>query len=162
MKIGPLEFACNFPDWLLTLGEQGLADTGGAADLWKVCVHVSTCRAAAVAQREQLRSAPHTSFVLGLSRLANGAQHPSAPAPPRLSPPKKNNFKNRKGLPGMGFGRIYSVDGEGPRLLGQRGCQRLIGGQQSSLDHSLSSLTILDIQNIYQKVWKQQQLNSIR
>lgn len=62
----------------------------------------------------------------------------------------------------MGFCRIYSVDGEGPRLVGQRGCQRLIGGQQSSLDHSLSSLTIRDIQNIYQKMWKQQQLNSIR
>lgn len=43
MKIGPLEFACNFPDWLLTLGEHRLADRGSFGDLWEVCMLVCIC-----------------------------------------------------------------------------------------------------------------------
>ena len=74
MKIGPLEFACNFLDWLLTLGEHSRADRGLCGDLLELCVRMCVCVsvvAAAVAQREQLHSAQHTSFVLGLSWLAN-------------------------------------------------------------------------------------------
>lgn len=82
MKIGPLEFACNFPDWLLTLGEQGWL-TEAAQLIYEKCAYVSVCTVVAVAQREQLRSALHTSFVSGLSWPANGAQPPPPPPPSR-------------------------------------------------------------------------------
>lgn len=45
------------------------------------CVCVYVCVVAAVAQREQLHSAPHTSFVSGLSCLANRAPPSPKPSP---------------------------------------------------------------------------------
>lgn len=122
MKIGPLEFACNFPDWLLTLGEQGWL-TEAAPLIYEKCAHVSVCTVVAVAQHEQLRSAPHTSFVSGLSGPANGAQ----------PPPASLNFKTGRGFKGRDLAEFTvgtKVQGQWDRV----GCQRVIEGQQSRLD----------------------------
>lgn len=101
--------------------------TEAAPLIYEKCAYVSACTAVAVAQREQLRSAPHTSFVSGLSRLANGAQ------PPPLKILKTG--RAFQGLPGVGSGRIYSVDGEGLRSVGQRGVSETNWGptEQSGL-----------------------------
>lgn len=68
---------------------------------------------------------------------------PASPTPP----PKKK--KNRKGLTEVGPGRIYSMDGDGPRLVGQRGVVRHeLGANRAVLIrvHCVSSLAIRNVE----------------
>lgn len=114
MKIGPLEFACNFPDWLLTPGEHRLADRGGCGDLLELCVYVSMCMCVWWWQLHSRSScAPlHTPH---LSQGCPGwlMEHPPSSTKLRPTPGTRVEHLGASGLgPGQSFVSLH-VDEEG-------------------------------------------------
>lgn len=82
-----------------------------------VCEYVHVCMVVAVAQQEQLHSAPHTSFVSGLSWLPNGATPPSSSTELR---PMPGTGVEHLGASGGGQSLLsLHVVGEGLRSVGQ-------------------------------------------
>lgn len=73
--------------------------------------------AVAVAQREQLHSAPHTSFVSGLSWLANVLPPSSKPSKPKPKPETKASGDLKVG-PGQSLLPLHG-NGERLRSVGQ-------------------------------------------
>lgn len=132
MKIGPLEIACNFPDWLLTPGEHRLTNRDGCGDLRGPCVYVSMC----VCVREwQLHSRssctqPHTPH---LSPGCPGWLMDS-PFPPALHKAQTNALDQSRASRGYSSGTWpeYFPCMWMERDFDQRAkvdCQRLIMGQ---------------------------------